>query len=213
MLSHRRRLRRSQGERGGVLLELALVVPFLMTLCMAILDLGLGWRADLNLTNAVRTGVRVGAAQGSASGADHTILVSVGSALGRIPPEQVRRVIVFRSTSATGSVPAACTTAVVATSGGSSVDSCNVYSNSDLLAALASPTSPPASFTGPCGTARRDRFWCPLTRDNEAGVNGLGLDYLGVYLEVDHPTSTKIFGPTLEIDDSAVMRIEPEAGA
>lgn len=208
-----RHLGGTRPEHGGVLVELALVVPFLMTLCLAILDLGLGWRADLNLTNAVRTGVRVGAAQGNGSSADHTILLAVGSALGRIPPSQVSKVIVFRSASATGTVPTTCLTAATLSAGGSSTDACNVYGTSDLLAALASPTAVPSSFTGTCPGSRRDRFWCPTTRDNSAGVNGVGLDYLGVYLQVQHQTSTKIFGSTLTLDDTAVMRIEPEAGA
>jgi len=194
-----------------VLLELALVIPFLTTLCLATLDLGLAWRADLNLSNSVRTAARVAVAKGNASDADHALLVSLGSALGRITPAQVRTVVVFRSTDPDGAVPANCLSPSVRAAGGSSADACNVYTSVELVAALASPSVPPAGFTGSCGS-RRDRFWCPTSRDNEAGLGGAGLDYLGVHLEVDHATVTKVFGPTITIDDTAVMRIEPEAG-
>lgn len=211
---HRRGWRRSgRGERGGVLLELALVIPFFTTLCLATLDLGLAWRADLNLANAVRTGNRVAVARGTASDADHSLLVALGSALGRIPPAQVRTIVVFRSSDPDGTVPPGCLTASARATGGSGADGCNVYTATELTTALASPANPPAGFSGTCPGSRRDRFWCPTSRDNEAGLGGTGLDYLGVYLEVEHQTATKLFGATMTIDDSSVMRIEPEAGS
>ena len=203
---------RRTSECGGILVELALILPFLMSLCLAVLDLGLGFRADLNLANAVRAGVRVGAAQGTASGADHAILVSIGSGLGRINPSQVTAIVVFRAATAAGTVPPNCLTPATRAAGGSSSDACNVYGTADLAGVLASPTVTPTTFTGTCPGSRRDRFWCPTGRDNTAGINGVGLDYLGVYLEVDHQTVTKLFGSTLHLDDTAVMRIEPDAG-
>lgn len=51
-----RNLRRS--ERGQAMVELALILPVLLLLILAIIDLGMGIRTYIVLTNAAREGVR-----------------------------------------------------------------------------------------------------------------------------------------------------------
>lgn len=194
------------------MIEACFVVPMLLMICLAVLDLGMGWSAALSTSNAARGGARVGASQGVADSADDSILRAVNSALGRNSLSEINAIVVYRTSTADGAVPAACLTPAAKSAGGVSSSSCNVYSSSDLTNVLATSTASPTDFGGPCPGTRRDRFWCAPNRDNSIGVNGAGLDYLGVYISIDHATSTKLFGATLEITDSAVMRIEPLAG-
>lgn len=207
-------MKRRRSERGTLTIEAVMVVAFLLTFSLASLDLGTAWRASLGISNAVRSGARVGSAAGVSSNADYQILLSLGSALGRNSVSEVERVVIFKATS-TSTVPSGCLSASAKTTGGSSGNHCNVYSSSDLAAVLASPSTVPAEFQGACpGTGTRwDRFWCPSSRINSVGVGGAGPDYIGVYLNVNHATSTKLFGSSIDIDDTFVMRIEPQAGS
>jgi len=191
-----------------------MVVAFLLTFSLASLDLGTAWRASLGISNAVRSGARVGSAAGVGSSADYQVLLSLGSALGKNAVGEVERIVVFDATTSSA-VPAGCLTASAKSTGGSSSNRCNVYSSSDLAAVLASPSAVPSQFQGACpgGGTRWDRFWCPSARDNSVGTLGAGPDYVGVYLNVAHATSTKLFGSSIDIDDTFVMRIEPQAGS
>jgi hypothetical protein len=78
---------------------------------------------------------------------------------------------------------------------------------------VANPTGTQANFAGTCtGTSQWDRSWCPSTRANIQQSTG-GLDYVGVYVEIDHPTFSNMFGTSLTIKDTSIMRIEPSAGS
>ncbi len=207
-------MKRRRSERGTLTIEAVLVVSFLLTFSLASLDIGTAWRASLGISNAVRSGARVGSAAGIASNADYQILLSIGSSLGRNSVSEVERIVIFKATTSS-TVPSGCLSNSAKTAGGSAGNYCNVYSSSDLASVLASPSSVPAEFQGACpGTGTRwDRFWCPSSRVNSVGMAGAGPDYIGVYLNVAHATSTKLFGSTIDIDDTFVMRIEPQAGS
>lgn len=191
-----------------------MVAAFLLTFSLASLDIGTAWRASLGISNAVRSGARVGSAAGVSSSADYQILLSLGSSLGRNDVSEVERIVIFKATS-TSTVPAGCLSNSVKITGGSAGNHCNVYTSADLAAILASPNSVPTDFQGACpgGGTRWDRFWCPSSRVNSVGTGGAGPDYLGVYMNVAHKTSTKLFGSTIDIDDTFIMRIEPQAGS
>lgn len=207
-------MKRRRSERGTLTIEAVLVVSFLLTFSLASLDIGTAWRASLGISNAVRSGARVGSAAGIASNADYQILLSIGSSLGRNSVSEVERIVIFKATTSS-TVPPGCLSNSAKSTGGSSGNHCNVYSSADLAAVLASPSSVPAEFQGACpGSGTRwDRFWCPSSRVNSVGMAGAGPDYIGVYLNVAHATSTKLFGSTIDIDDTFVMRIEPQAGS
>ena len=189
-----------------------MVVPFLLVVCLGTFDLGMAWRSDITLSNATRSGARVASSLGVSATADYASLVAIGAALGTTPTTEVDRVVIFKASSATGTVPAGCLTATALSAGGSSTDLCNVYSSTELAAAIANPNTPPSTYTGTCPGTRRDRFWCAPTRNNTQVVGGTGLDYVGVYVVLNHATSTKLFGSTITITDTGVMRIEPSAG-
>lgn len=197
------RLRRPRCERGAVLVEVAMILPVLMIISLAVLELGMGWKASITVSSATRSGARVASNLGRAYSADEQALLAVSAALRSIPADQVERVVIFRATGASANVPLACLSGSALAAGGSSSSGCNVYSGADLdnLDSLA--------FTENC--LGRQRFWCPTNRVNLQSAPA-GLDWVGVYIKVDVAASTSMFGATIGIDDTTIMRIEPNAG-
>lgn len=198
---------RRADERGAVLVELAIILPLLMSITLATLDLGLAWRTSLTVSGAARAGARTVSNLGIAVLADKESLKSVGAALGTIPTSQIEMVVVYRSATVDGAPPSGCVSATALSNGGDSSLSCNTYSGAELsqIVAGAGPT-----FGGGCSTSR-DRRWCPPNRNNSQASSS-GPDYAGVYIKVNHKTSTKMFGTTFVVDDFAVMPLEPGAG-
>ena len=199
--------RRVERERAAVLVELTIVLPLLMMISLAVLDLGLGYKANLTISGATRAGARTASNLGIATVTDKEALKSLGAAIGSIPTAEIDVIVIFRSTSAVGTVPAGCTNSTAKANGGDSTLKCNTYTGTEVAAIVAGagPT-----FGSGCGTTR-DRFWCPTTRGNaQSGLSGP--DYVGVFIRVNHVTSTKMFGSTMVIQDTAIMRIEPGAG-
>jgi Flp pilus assembly protein TadG len=202
MLTRLRRARaaRARGERGAALTEFALMLPILIMLAIGILEFGLGWRDSMTVSNTLRAGARVGSNAGNDRLADFNTIEAVESAIKAIPNTQILRLIIYKSTTANGSVPANC---LSVTAPGGVNGSCNVYSAAQISSLTA------ADFTGTtCSGSAPDRYWCPTDRISQQAS---GADYLGVYLEVDHDYVTKLFpGGGITITDNAVMRLEPD---
>jgi hypothetical protein len=194
-----------RGDAGATLVEFAVAVPVLVWLVLGVLELGLAWRDSSSVANAVRSGARVGAADGRTRLADYDVLQSVRAALAEIRGVDVERVVVFRSTTPDGAVPSTCTTIALSPTGTGVNGVCNVYGPGDL-------SRPAADFSGVAGTTCAptsvDRFWCPLGRDTDE-VGG-GPDYLGVWASVRYHAVTTLFPGGLRIRDRTVMRLEPQ---
>lgn len=197
--------RRRRGERGAVLVEVVIMLPVLLMIALGVFDVGLGWKSSLTITNAARSGARVASNLGIDPSADKEALASLAAAISTIPTSQIDVVVIYKATGTQGVPPSGCLDSVARASGGSSTNNCNTYTGADVAGAATS-----SAFTGNCSTSR-DRFYCPSTRNNsQASV--AGPDYIGVYVKVNHATKTKLFGSTMSLDDTAVMRVEPNAG-
>lgn len=201
--------RRSRGDKGSVLLEMVIITPLILMITLSVFDLGMGWRASLAVSSAARSGARVSSNLGRSAATDSETIRAVAAGLDKEGLEVVDRVIIFKSTDPDGIIPSTCLLDSVRTTGGSSTYNCNVYSGAEVRAISEGSASAP-TFSGDCSTSR-DRFYCPSTRGNDQAV-GNGPDYLGVYIQINHENNSKIFGETMEIKDTAVMRIEPGAG-
>ena len=201
------RRRRRRPDRGTALIETVMVATLLMSLVTATFELGMGWRSASTNANAARAGARVASSQGVANLADHATILAVMSGLRSTGNVSIRKIVIFRSASATGDVPNGCLTA------SSSTNKCNLYSATQVASITANPSGTQANFAGTCsGTTQWDRSWCPSTRNNVQLSTG-GLDYVGVYVEISHPTFSNMFGTSITIKDTSVMRIEPSAGS
>lgn len=212
MNSARRGARQRRRERGAILVEFAIIIPVLMGLICATVDLGYGWRASITVANSARSGARVGSSQGIATGADYAILTAVATSLGSVPVTEIDAIVVFKSASVTGGLPLTCPLSATNRTNRGVAGVCNIYQQADVVNVLANPATAQATyFSGLCTGTRIDKKWCPATRNN-VQIGGSGVDHVGVYVKINHGTSTKLFGSTIAIDDSAVMLIEPGAG-
>jgi Flp pilus assembly protein TadG len=188
-------------ERGAALTEFAIIVPVIAMLLCGLVEFGFAWQDKMTAESAVRAGARTGSSLGSERLADYSIIQGVKSALNDIGLGNVQYVVVYKSSTADGAVPAACSGSTPTSQSGL----CNVYTG----AQLSSLTQ--ASFTGTtsCGGTAPDRYWCPTDRED---VQSAGTDFIGVWVKASHPTVTKFFGNSITMTASAVMRIEPNEG-
>ena len=181
---------RRDGERGAALVEAAIIAPVLFTLVFGILEFGLLFKDYLTVTNATRTAARVGVQVGSAPTTDYQILQALKGSSGAMDVGDIQRVVVFKATGFSGTVPAACKTA-------SQAGVCNSYVNADL-------NRPSADFG--CGGTKPDNAWCPTTRNDQQSDPP---DYVGVWIKAEHEYFTGLFGSAKTLTDQTVMRIEP----
>lgn len=194
-----RRRRRADGERGALMVEMAIVAPLLALVIAGVLEFGLAWRDNLTVANAGRAGVRTVSRGGDDRLADYETLQSVRGALNSIDPGLIDYLVIYESTTADGGPSPTCAAGSTSTVPG---ERCNVYSASDLS------TLVPADFTGTtdCSTAP-DRFFCPVT-DRETDFD-IGPGYVGVHLSVNRDFITGAFPGSITITDHSVMRLEP----
>jgi len=197
----RRRLRDADGnrQRGAALVEFVLIAPVLVLIVAAIFEFGLAFRDSMTLSNALRSGARVGSNAGRERQADYTILKSVEAAMTEFPTARVERIIVYKASTSNSAPSAAC---LAVTGSGGVNGSCNVYQSTDL----ARPLSDFGGTTS-CSSTSPDRYWCPTSRQNQ---QALGADYLGVWMQIRYEYVTNVFpGSGITIRDRAIMRLEP----
>lgn len=188
-------------ERGSTLVEFAVILPLLAVMTFGILEFGLALQDKMTVQAATRTGARVGSAAGATTDADKNALLGLSAAAYDIGSENVEYVLLYKSASTGGDVPATCMNpprSVAAT--------CNLYTGAQL-AQLAAGTAPSTWFG--CGLTALDRFWCPTGR---VTTQALGTDYLGIWVQARHPMLTGFFGSVLTMRDRSVMRLEPQSG-
>jgi TadE-like protein len=202
----RGRFRRGR-DSGAALLETMLVAPVFFALILGLMEFGLVYRDTLTTSDAVANGARTGAVIGprlteSGVNADFEIIRQVRNSLGSIPVEWVDRIVVFKADgpgagSAAAQVPNACKT------GGSVTDVCNVYDPANAF--LAVDTGDNAFFSN-CPSGRACS-WRPASRRN--GPTAADIDYIGVWIRLDRPYITGMFGDQFTIEQSYVVRLEP----
>lgn len=178
----------ARGDRGVVLVELAIVMPLLLMLVLGIAEFGMGWRDRITIQSAVRSAARTASALGTEPTADYQALQNLRAGLDAGTLANVKVVVIYNAKFKDGRFPPACQHS-------SQTALCNRYTAADLAA-------PIASFG--CDVGDLDFGWCPTSRD----VTG-DPDYLGIYIEVEHDYMTALFdGSGLTIVDKAVTRLE-----
>jgi hypothetical protein len=118
-------------------------------------------------------------------------------------------VIIYKSTTNDTVVPALCMSTTPSASGAGVSGSCNVYTLSQLQAAVLGGGSFTATCTSSAGTAW-DHWWCPT--DRKADLISVP-DWAGMYVQANYTYLTKLFGSaTRTISDRAVFREEVSLG-
>ena len=134
-----RRLRRARGERGAALVEFVLLAPVLILIVAGVLEFGMAWRDSMTVSNALRSGARVGSNAGRDRLADYNMLKAIESAMKEIPDTaRVQRIVIYRAATA-NSMPSA--TCMAGTPSSSTTAPCNVYTGRG-------PDAPPVGLLG-----------------------------------------------------------------
>ena len=193
------RRRSSDGERGAVIVELAMVVPILMTLVLGMFEVGTAWSASQTVVQASRSGARTVSQLGTFGAADQQAVLAVISTFGN-DVDDIQRIIVFDA-SGGQALPAGCDVA------GAPTGTCNIYRAADFALA-----SDPLHFdsngnTAGCGASGASANWCP---DGDRDDSQLTVTEVGVYIEFESERVSGFFGSDpFTITRTTVMRVEP----
>lgn len=174
------------------MIEAAIVTPIFFALVFAIVELGFAMNDNLAVAHATRAGSRVASASGNDLFTDYAILRSIDRESAALDHTQIKRIVVYKATGPGAGPTPGCKGGIP------SLGECNVYTAADL-------TKPKTDF-GCDVNQDLDEFWCPNTRD--VILKG-GTDYVGVWMKVEHPYVTKMFGSSVTFTDSSVIRLEP----
>jgi len=217
-----------RGERGVALVEAAFVTPVFFMLIFGIVEGGLYMNDYLGVSSSVRAAARTASANGAIAQADMYTLVNFRREAAALSDQQIQYVVVYKA-STYGAQP---TTTCKA--GTSVANVCNVYRMQDIKRAEAQAAELDAQeaaesagqsrtldeskiwfgclTSGPHANQSPDRYWCPAARtDTRSGNGGSGPDYVGVYVQANHPWMTKMFGNSTTVRDQSVIQIEPRA--
>jgi Flp pilus assembly protein TadG len=194
----RRRLRSRLGERGAAMAEMAIILPFMAMLVMGTIEFGEGWQANLRAQSATRSAGRTGSSLSTNRQADYFMLQTLKAGLTKFTTAEVRRIVIYRVTTANGLPTSGCMAGVA------DPGDCNVYTG------LQMNTLTSANFSGTtCAVGSPDYAWCPTTRNNTQA----NADQLGVWVEVFYTYKTRYFpGSGITMRHYVVMRIEPKVG-
>ena len=191
------RHRRRRSERGAALVEFAFVATILTSIVLGIFEIGAAWSDHQTITQASRSGARVGSQLGTRPQADNETLRAVEAGFASVSG-QINRVVIYEA-DINGNMPAACETAPAGYTGAAN---CNVY-DATSIANLNAPSQWGSGTS--CGPA--DGNWCSVTDRNDTQQNAT---YLGVQVEYERQYLTGFFGGgSHTITEATVMRIEP----
>ena len=176
-------------------------MPVIMLFFFGVLEMGLLYKDYLGAANAVRESSRTGTTAGNEVSADYQLLQRFLRSADALPKDGILRIIVFKA-SGPGDTPSAACLAASPSTGVE--DECNTY----ILADALRPVADFGTCTKAAATRLPDTWWCPS--DRETAVTGPP-DYIGVWVELEHPMVTGLFGDTVTLDDQAILRLEPQA--
>ncbi len=222
-------------DRGAALVEAALVLPILVFLLFAIIEVGGTLRSYSGTASSVRVGSRAASVAGSDPMADRAILERMASQAGTFADGEIELVVIWKATGPGDPVPAACVPADTSSpnlvsrgDAGSLPDglgACNVYiqpgaPGGAFAMASGSATYPAEHYFGCSGPAdpdashRVDCDWPSTSRRVLTSPRGSSdpssTDYVGVYMRVLHPSATGVLGDGITITDRSIALIEPQ---
>jgi Flp pilus assembly protein TadG len=184
-------MRQLDGERGASMVETSVVLLFLAILVLGIIEYGNAFRQATVVEKTVQQSGRVVASVADQALADYEALQTFRSLLDSSDNVTLDYLVIYRSTSADGKVPANCLAA-------SQHDSCNRYVAADLLR--------PASDFGSCVLGDPDRYWCPTDRERDREP---WPDYVGLHARLRYTGITGSLPAPIVIDRSTVYAVEP----
>lgn len=187
-------------ERAAAAVEAAIVTPLLILVFFGIIEFGLLFRNYLGLGNAALDGVRTASVAGNDELADYRMLRALDRGAASLPRGSITKIVVWKASGPTDTLPVQCTGDVGFDDG---TVQCNVYGPTALSFSEAEFGCDPLANPRP----DPDRFWCPGDRVTQLG---LGLDYVGIYVEMEHEYVTGMVGSDRTLTETAILRLEPD---
>ena len=171
-----------------MLVEAALVLPFLVVLVLGVVEFGVLWRNENVLASSLRTSSRSAAQAMNNPQSDRLALQAFMGSIAGAKNVTVKKVIIFKvdeSTNPNGDLPTSCKNKTTTTTGPNGVqDVCNIFVAQQLTTA----NLVAANFG--CGSSAYDKFFCPTTA-RSAALPATPTT-VGVWAEVESKTSTGI---------------------
>lgn len=187
-----------------MIVEAAMVLPLLITFMLGILELGFGIRQGNVVERAVSAATRTDTQLANSRNADFEALRTIGSILNSLKSTTVTRVVVYNP-NGSGNMSAACDAlpATGSAQGSSAAGAeCNVYSASQVAQSNPAVGFPGTIGSNTCPAAAWDHYYCPLTRNP-------GTSAVGIRLEVQYTTLTRLYGSTMTFERQAYYVTEP----
>lgn len=176
--------KRSDSERGGALVEFAIVAPLLVLILLGLVEVGFGWLDSQRVIQGSRSGARVAAQMGTDPLADQRAVEAIEAGLESLR-DGVEKIVIFDASETDTPTEDCLTTAHPGVPG-----ICSVYYSSHF-----------EIFTS--------GSWLPTTRKNDLD----NADLIGVYIELKRPLTTGIFGSgEMTMRETTIMRVEPDLG-
>jgi hypothetical protein len=221
-------------DRGASLVEATLVLPILIFLLFAIIEVGGSLRSYSGVASAVRLAGRSASLAGADPLADSMILAQLARQASTIDAGEIELVVIWHAAGPGDPVPPAClpastttpNTASVGDDGG--VGACNVYIQPDAAGgafAMAQGTAAQAAsyYFGCSGTSdpgaahKLDCNWPAATRQVLTSPRGsatpTSTDFVGVYVRARHASYTGALGAAMTITDQSITQLEPQGYA
>lgn len=168
-----------------------MVLPILILIVVAILELGLAFKDFLTVSYLSREGARIAALAGDDSEADCAVLRGLGELATTSDLERIDSVQIFKADEGTGNQGLTNTAYYVP---GKDPTICNIPSD---------PSTDGWSFASPIQ-------WDPSSRQVTVGSNSL--DIVGVRITLTHDWITGLapFSGTAQVDETTITRLEPK---
>ncbi len=196
-------------ERGASAVEAALVAPLFFLFVFAIIEFGVFLFNTDAVANSSRAATREASTWAASPLADYNVLRAANKSLGSLAA-RVDAVIVFRGTSASSPVPAACVAQIATTSRGVPGE-CNIYRQADLRNLNEANFGWSDLNTVAENLGKWDESW-PATRRIEEITGDVSPDWVGVYVQARHKSLSGVV-PSRKIKRTSLAQIEPQRAA
>lgn len=212
---------RARDNRGVALIEAAIFAPVFFALIFGVMEIGLAMNDSLAVSSSVKAGARMASASGNDKKADLYTVLNIARESAAIGRDDVDLVVIYKPATFGKGPSDSCK------AGNPQPGVCNVYTAADLrnaeiqvkeetdAVAGSRAIDPTKVFFGcekgtpPHTQTLKDNYWCPL--DRTVKLTGLGPDFVGVYMRVDHKWVTKMFGNSTKLESQSIIRLEPRS--
>jgi hypothetical protein len=178
----RARIGGERSQRGAVAVEFALIAPVLVVLTFGVIEFSSAYHDSSIAADAARSAARVGSAKAMQSDFASAAAAAASSAVSTLPGGVPQELWIYKANSQ--GYPGS------GSSFGSCGNNCIKYSYSQGAKAFVQ--------SGGGGWAASTQQACTQP-----------FDEIGVYVKLNHPFVTKLFGASVTLTDHAVFRLEP----